>query len=139
MTTFVSRITESAILPTRGSAFAAGLDLYADEDVLIEPGCRRLVGTGVAVAIPSHLAGLVWPRSGLATRGITTDAGVIDADYRGEVRVLLVNHATERFEVLRGMRIAQLVIQPVFPDIREVDVLPIDTGRGEGGFGSTGS
>lgn len=138
MTTSIKRLTETAILPTRGSAFAAGLDLYAVEDVLIEPGCRRLVGTGAAVAIPSHLAGLVWPRSGLATRGITTDAGVIDADYRGEVRVLLVNHATERFEVLRGMRIAQLVIQPTFPHITEVDELP-GTERGADGFGSTGA
>jgi len=139
MTTFVSRITDTAIPPSRGSEFSAGLDLYADEEVLIYPGHWRLVGTGIKVAIPSHLGGLIWPRSGMATRGITVDAGVIDADYRGEVKVLLVNHSRDSFLVTRGMRIAQLVIQPVFPDIREVDVLPIDTERGEGGFGSTGS
>ncbi len=139
MTTFVSRITDSAIMPTRGSEFSAGLDLYADEELLIYPGHWRLIGTGIKIAIPSHLGGLIWPRSGMATRGITVDAGVIDADYRGEVKVLLVNHSRDSFLVTRGMRIAQLVIQPVFPDIREVDELPIDTGRGENGFGSTGS
>ena len=138
MTTFVKRLTETARLPTRGSAFAAGLDLYADEDCTLGYGEARAVKTGIAVAIPSHLAGLVWPRSGLATLGITTDAGVINADYRGEVRVLLVNRGLEAVKVTRGMRIAQLVIQPAFPHITEADELP-GTERGADGFGSTGA
>ena len=137
MTTFVKRLTETARLPTRGSAFAAGLDLYADEDCTLGYGEARAVKTGIAVAISPHLVGLIWPRSGMASIGVTTDAGVIDADYRGEVRVLLVNRGLEAVKVTRGMRIAQMLIQPVLPAMTEVDELPA-TERGDGGFGSTG-
>ena len=138
MTTFVKRLTETARLPTRGTPGSAGLDLYADEDTRIEPWSWRKVSTGIAVAIPPPLAGLVWPRSGVAERlGVTTDAGVIDADYRGELKVLLVNLSDNPWDISPGMRIGQLLIQPVFPHITEVDELP-DTERGAGGFGSTG-
>ena len=135
---FVKRLTETARLPTRDTPGSAGLDLYADEAVRIEPGQRRLISTGISVAIPPHFVGLVWPRSGLACKGITTDAGVIDADYRGEVKVLLVNFSNNPLDISPGMRIGQLLIQPVFPHITEVDELP-DTERGASGFGSTGA
>ena len=135
---FVKRLTETARLPTRGTPGSAGLDLYADEAVRIDPGQRRLISTGISVAIPPHFAGLVWPRSGWARKGITTDAGVIDADYRGELFVLLVNFSNNPLDISPGMRIGQLLIQPVFPHITEVDELP-DTERGAGGFGSTGA
>ena len=135
---FVKRLTETARLPTRGTPGSAGLDLYADEDTHIEPGQWRLISTGISVAIQPHFVGLVWPRSGLACKGITTDAGVIDADYRGELFVLLVNLSNNPLDISPGMRIGQLLIQPVFPHITEVDELP-DTERGASGFGSTGA
>ena len=135
---FVKRLTETARLPTRGTPGSAGLDLYADEAVRIEPGQWRLISTGISVAIPPHFVGLVWPRSGWARKGITTDAGVIDADYRGELEVLLVNLSNNPLDISPGMRIGQLLIQPVFPHITEVDELP-DTERGASGFGSTGA
>ena len=102
---FVKRLTETARLPTRGTPGSAGLDLYADEDTHIEPGQWRLISTGISVAIPPHFVGLVWPRSGWARKGITTDAGVIDADYRGELFVLLVNFSNNPLDISPGMRI----------------------------------
>lgn len=119
----------------------AGLDLLAAEAVTIEPGGRALVPTGVALAIPSGYAGLVLPRSGLALRhGVTVlnAPGLIDAGYRGEVKVLLVNHDRARATVERGERIAQLVLQRVErAELIEVEDLPASD-RGEGSFGSTG-
>jgi dUTP pyrophosphatase len=128
-------------LPARARADDAGLDLYAAEAATIEPGARALVPTGIALAIPTGYAGLVLPRSGLALRhGLTllNTPGLIDAGYRGEVKVLLVNHDRAAVTVARGDRIAQLVIQRVEPaELVEVDELPT-TDRGAGGFGSTG-
>jgi dUTP pyrophosphatase len=123
---------------------AAGLDLRADlsEPVVIAPGRWRLVPTGLAVAIPDGFEGQVRPRSGRAMReGLTVlnAPGTIDADYRGEVQVLLVNFGPEPIEIRAGDRVAQLVVGPVVRVVwREVATLPT-TGRGEGGFGSTGS
>jgi dUTP pyrophosphatase len=128
-------------LPARARADDAGLDLYAAEAATIEPGARALVPTGIALAIPAGYAGFVLPRSGLALRhGLTllNTPGLIDAGYRGEVKVLLVNHDRAAVTVARGDRIAQLVIQRVEPaELVEVDELPT-TDRGAGGFGSTG-
>jgi dUTP pyrophosphatase len=126
-------------LPAYGSANAAGADLRAAVDVTLRPGERAAVPTGLHVAIPVGHVGLVWPRSGLAVRhGLDTLAGVIDSDYRGEVRVVLVNHGQEAASLARGDRIAQLLIQKVErADFRIVDQLE-ETGRGKGGFGSTG-
>ncbi len=132
-------------LPTPRSADAAGVDLAAavptDEPMTIPPGGRGLVPTGFSVALPSGHEGQVRPRSGLAaSHGVTilNAPGTIDADYRGEVKVILVNHGAEPFVVTRGMRIAQLVVAPVAPaDFAEVDDLG-ETARGGGGFGSTG-
>ena len=126
-------------LPEYASAGAAGADLRASESIEIAPGGRAAVPTGVRLQIPSGHVGLVWPRSGLAVRhGIDTLAGVIDSDYRGEVRVVLVNHGDAPFRIAPGDRVAQLLVQRVeraaFAAAAGID----DTDRGKGGFGSTG-
>jgi dUTP pyrophosphatase len=132
-------------LPTYQSAFAAGLDLYAavpaDEPVMITPGSYAKIPTGITLALPPGTEGQVRPRSGLAAQhGVTllNTPGTIDADYRGEVSVLLINHGGAPFEVTRGMRIAQLVIADIVRvTVREAEELD-GTERGAGGFGSTG-
>jgi dUTP pyrophosphatase len=128
-------------LPRYQTAGAAGMDLRADEPVDLAPGERRLVPTGIAVAIPPGWEGQVRPRSGLALKlglGMVNAPGTIDSDYRGEVGVILVNWGQERVRLARGERIAQLVVAPVTrASLVEVASLP-DTGRGDGGFGSTG-
>lgn len=130
-------------LPAYQSLGAAGMDLSAavEEPLVLQPGERRLIPTGFAVAIPPGYEGQVRPRSGLALRhGVTVlnAPGTIDADFRGELRVLLVNHGTEAFVVRRGARIAQLVICPVAEgELVEVEALG-ETSRGDGGYGSTG-
>jgi dUTP pyrophosphatase len=129
----------SGILPAYASDDAAGADLRAAEAITLAPGERAAVGTGVHLEIPPGHVGLVWPRSGLAVRhGLDTLAGVIDADYRGEVRVVLVNHGGEPVRLAPGDRIAQLLIQRVERVVfRKVETLG-ETSRGDGGFGSTG-
>ena len=127
-------------LPAYSSSGSAGADLVAAQAMEIPAGGRAAVPTAVAVAIPDGYVGLVWPRSGLALRhGIDTLAGVIDSDYRGEVRVVLANHGPQPFSVKPGDRIAQLLVQRVerarFQPVERLD----DTERGAGGFGSTGS
>jgi dUTP pyrophosphatase len=136
---------EGLPLPSPKSAFAAGADLAAavpeGETMEIAPGARALVPTGFAIAIPAGYEGQVRPRSGLAAeQGVTVlnAPGTIDADYRGEVKVILVNHGDRPFVVTRGLRIAQLLITPVAAvGFTEVAELP-GTERGAGGFGSTG-
>jgi len=133
-------------LPAYQSAQAAGLDLIAavpaDAPVTLAPGARALIPTGVAIALPHGMEAQVRPRSGLAARhGVTVlnSPGTIDADYRGELQVTLVNLGSESFSVSRGMRIAQLVVAPVArARLREVPKLDL-TPRGETGFGSTGA
>jgi dUTP pyrophosphatase len=137
----VKRLHDGATLPTRAYEHDAGLDLAACERVELGPGERALVGTGLTVAIPDGHAGYVQPRSGLAARhGITVlnTPGLVDAGYRGELKVVLLNtDRSEPFVVEPGMRIAQLVVVPVaFPEPREVAELP-DSERGEKGFGSS--
>jgi dUTP pyrophosphatase len=127
------------VLPAYASAGAAGADLRASEAVIIPAGGRVAVATGLRLQLPPGHVGLVWPRSGLAVRhGIDTLAGVIDSDYRGEVRVVLVNHGQAAFHVAAGDRVAQLLLQrverAVFVTSEEIE----DTDRGGGGFGSTG-
>ena len=138
----VMRIRDDAVLPTRAHSGDAGLDLTACETVTIGAGERATVGTGLAVAIPDDHAGLVVPRSGLALRhglSIVNTPGVIDAGYRDEVRVILLNTDREQaFTVEPGMRIAQLLLVPA----RAVEVVEVseltETARGDGGFGSSG-
>ena len=137
----VRRLDPELPLPARAHPGDAGVDLYAAEAVALAPGERATVPTGVAVAIPEGYAGLVAPRSGLAQRhglGIVNAPGVVDAGYRGEIRVLLVNHGSEPVSLARGERIAQLLVIPVSTvDVVEVYQLP-PSERGAGGFGSTG-
>jgi dUTP diphosphatase len=133
-------------LPAYQSAQAAGLDLMAavpaDAPVVLAPGARALVPTGVAIALPPGIEAQVRPRSGLAARhGVTVlnSPGTIDADYRGELQVILINLGAESFSISRGMRIAQLVIAPVVKaGLHEVGTLDL-TPRGNTGFGSTGA
>jgi dUTP pyrophosphatase len=139
----IARLDERARLPTRAHDGDAGLDLYALEDAMLAPGERASVPTGIAVEIVPGQAGLVLPRSGLAARhgiSVVNAPGLIDAGYRGEVRVLLLNTDREEpFELAAGDRIAQLVLVRVeLPELVEVDGLT-DTARGTGGFGSSGS
>jgi len=138
----VKRLDPSVPLPAYARPGDAGLDLHAAHDVMLEPGARALVGTGLAVAIPFGFAGLVLPRSGLArAQGVTVlnAPGLVDAGYRGELKVLLVNHGGEPVTLRRSERVAQLVIQPVEgAELIEVAELP-PSERGQGGFGSTGA
>jgi dUTP pyrophosphatase len=136
--------TEDLPLPSYESASAAGMDLPAaiTSDVTLNPGERDLIATGLAIALPEGFEAQIRPRSGLAARnGVTVlnTPGTVDADYRGEVKVILVNLSNEPFTITRGMRIAQMVIAPVVQATMElVDELP-ETARGAAGFGSTGT
>lgn len=140
----IKKLNEKAIIPTYGSEYAAGADLYAclDGTVTIEPGETVMIKTGVAVEIPSGFAGFVFARSGIASKKDLAPAnkvGVIDSDYRGEIMVALHNHGHKAQTVEQGERIAQMVIMPyIAPGFCECDNLS-DTERGTGGFGSTGS
>ncbi|XP_029808304.1 deoxyuridine 5'-triphosphate nucleotidohydrolase, mitochondrial isoform X4 [Suricata suricatta] len=133
------RLSEHATAPTKGSARAAGYDLYSAYDYTVPPMEKALVKTDIQIALPSGCYGRVAPRSGLASKHfIDVGAGVIDEDYRGNVGVVLFNFGKEKFEVKKGDRIAQLICERIFyPEIEEVQVLD-DTERGSGGFGSTG-
>ena len=140
----VIKLDKKAILPTYGSEFSAGADLYAclGEPVEIAPGEAVLIHTGLAMEIPVGYAGLIFARSGLATKqGLapSNKVGVIDPDYRGEIMVSLFNHSKESRVIEHGERIAQLVLTPFLTaSWNEVDVLQ-ETKRGAGGFGSTGT
>lgn len=139
----VRRLRDDAVLPARQHEGDAGLDLVAVESATLPPGGgRAMVGTGIAVEVPEGWAGLVCPRSGLAARhgiSVVNGPGIIDAGYRGELRVVLVNtDAHETFEVAPGDRIAQLLLTPVLVGpVVEAEELSA-AGRGAGGFGSTG-
>lgn len=136
---------EGLPLPAYQSGHAAGLDLLAavpdGQPLVLAPGTHALVPTGLAIALPDGFEAQVRPRSGLAAKhGVTVlnSPGTIDADYRGEIAVILINHGTEPFAIRRGERIAQMVIAPVMQvQLNPVGTLP-ETGRGGGGFGSTG-
>lgn len=128
-------------LPAYATAGAAGMDVLAAEDVTIAPGARHAVATGLALAIPPGYEIQVRPRSGLALRhgiSVPNTPGTIDSDYRGELKVILINHGAEPFAIVRGDRVAQLVLAPVvraaWHEVAELDETP----RGAGGFGSTG-
>lgn len=139
----VKKLRENAILPTYGSAGAAGADLYAclDEAVTILPGETAWIPTGIALEVPAGCAGLVYARSSLGVkRGLApaNKVGVIDSDYRGEIRVVLLNHGKEPQTILSGERVAQFIITPVLTPAYEEVLELSDTSRGAGGFGSTG-
>lgn len=151
----VKRLTETAILPTKNYRTDAAFDLYADEDCILKQGKQAIIKTGICMEIPEGYAGLIWPRSGMSAKsGIDVLAGVVDSDYRGEVKVCLLfndlvelsydpfslqhNVTHKEYEVKRGDKIAQMVIQQI-PNfyIKEVSELN-DSDRGELGFGSSG-
>ena len=139
----VKKLRPEAILPTYGSAWAAGADLYAclENDVTITPGQTVFIPTGLSMELPQGTAGLIYARSGLACKRDLAPAnkvGVIDSDYRGEIKVALHNHGETVRSVARGERIAQIVFAPYYTaEFEESDTL-CETVRGEGGFGSTG-
>lgn len=137
------KLTDSAKMPERGSVWAAGYDLFADltEDCVLEPHETYMIGTGIAVAIPEGYFGGIFARSGLSAKEGLRPAnctGVVDADYRGEIKVALHNDSEERRVVQPGQKIAQMVVMPFlsveFEEVTELD----ETERGNGGFGSTG-
>ena len=140
----IKKLNENATIPTYGSEFAAGADLYAclEGDVTIESAQTVLIHTGLAMEIPEGLVGLIYARSGLASKKGLAPAnkvGVIDSDYRGEIMVALHNHGNKPQTISHGERIAQIVFAPFYAaDFKLVDELS-DTVRGTGGFGSTGS
>ncbi len=139
----LKKLRDNASLPVYGTEFAAGADLVAaiDEPVKIGPGKTVPIGTGIALEIPTGLTGLVFGRSGLASKRDLAPAnkvGVIDSDYRGEITVMMHNHGSEEREIIPGERIAQIIFMPYIKGIfEETDSLGM-TGRGECGFGSTG-
>ncbi|KAG2152862.1 dUTP pyrophosphatase [Suillus clintonianus] len=135
----VKRLSDKARIPTRGSSLSAGYDLYSAEKKVIPAHGKALVDTQLSIAVPVGTYGRVAPRSGLASKFmIDTGAGVIDADYRGVVFVLLFNLSDKDFQVEEGDRIAQLIMERIYtPEVMEVDNLD-ETLRGAGGFGSTG-
>ena len=140
----IKKLTPDAIIPTYGTEYSAGADLYSGmtEAVTIKPGTTEFIKTGIAMEIPAGLVGLIYARSGMACkRGLApaNKVGVIDSDYRGEIMVALYNHSGEAVTVSKGERIAQLVLAPfITADFTEADSLE-DSVRGEGGFGSTGT
>lgn len=140
----VKKLNKSAVIPTYGSSYAAGADLYActdGETVIVAPGETKFIHTGIALEIPIGYAGLIYARSGIACkRGLApaNKVGVIDSDYRGEIMVALHNHGTADASIEDGERIAQLVITPYLTVAFEEACELCDTQRGEGGFGSTG-
>lgn len=140
MSLCVKRLTKDAIIPTRGSDASVGYDLYSTDEIIIPPTHRALVGTSVAILMPNGVYGRVAPRSGLAVKnGIHVGAGVVDPDYTGEIMVVLFNHGDKDFEVKKGDRIAQLILEKCeTPRVEEIGFLE-ETDRGSGGFGSTGA
>ncbi|MCH5323627.1 MAG: dUTP diphosphatase [Eubacterium sp.] len=143
MTINVKKVKEGAVLPLRATAKSAGADLYAclEKDVIIQPGERMLIATGIAVEIPDGFGGFVFPRSGNAIKkgmSMANAVGVIDSDYRGEISVPLINLGSEPFTVSNGDRIAQFIVIPIeLCDYAESESLGV-TERNQGGFGSTG-
>lgn len=136
---YVKKLTDTAVLPTYGSEYAVGMDLYADEIVHIYPQGKAMVSTGIAVAIEPNTYLRIAPRSGLANKyAIDVLAGVVDEDYRGELKVILFNHGSDIFTVNRGDRIAQAINEVIVrPAVTESTDLPASL-RGADGFGSTG-
>jgi len=137
---YIKKLKESALIPTRATDLDAGYDLYSTEDGVVPAGGRKVVGTGIAIAIPMSYYGRVAPRSGLAVKkGIDVLAGVIDSGYRGEVGVVLQNLSNEHFTYAKGDRVAQLILEQCNSiGWVELDELK-DSERSDGGFGSTGN
>ena len=139
MTLHIKKLSATAIIPKYIHPHDAGMDLYSNETITLQPQERKLISTGIAMAIPSGYVGLIWDKSGIAANhGLKTMAGVIDSGYRGEIKILIHNLSSRPYTVQSGTKIAQMLIQPVVQneiiEVKELD----DTSRGVGGFGSTG-
>lgn len=139
MPILIKKLSPTATIPKYVHPHDAGMDLYSNETITLQPQERKLISTGVAMAIPSGYVGLIWDKSGIATNhGLKTMAGVIDSGYRGEIKILIHNFSNQPYTVQAGTKIAQMLIQPVVQkEIIEVQELD-DTSRGKEGFGSTG-
>lgn len=138
---FFQRCNEHAQMPTRGTVYSAGWDLYTCEDVTLEPGQSLLVGTGLKIEIPTGLFGAIYPRSGMAVKqeiALKNMTGIIDSDYRGEVKLPLWNTGKNAVTIPAGTRAAQIVFQP-YADLPWIEDAITVTERGEGGFGHTGT
>lgn len=134
----VKKLSPDAILPSKGDPSDAGIDIYTNESYTLQPGERHAFSTGIAVEFPSGYVALFWDRSGLGSKGIHRLAGVVDAGYRGEWKVIVINLSAEPYEVKAGDKIVQCVFQKFEPvEIEEVEEL-VDSKRGERGFGSSG-
>ena len=135
----IKKLKNDAVIPESGSLKSAGYDLSSIEDVVLTPGERKMISTGISVAIPEGYYGRVAPRSGLAHKhGIDVLAGVIDADYRGEIKVILLNTGYDVVSLEKHSRIAQLIIENVYKPVLEIVDDLDETQRGADGFGSTG-
>jgi dUTP pyrophosphatase len=135
----IKKLSEDATLPRYAQPGDAGMDFYSNEEITILPNERKLVSTGISMAIPKGYVGLIWDKSGIATKhGIKTMAGVIDSSYRGEVKILIHNLSNQTHKIEKNTKVAQMLIQPV--EQKEIsEVIELDqTERGTGGFGSTG-
>lgn len=139
MTIPVQRLHPDATLPTYAHPGDAGMDVYSNEEVTLQPRERKAVSTGISMAVPEGYVALVWEKSGRALKeGLSTMAGVVDAGYRGEVMIVVLNVSETPIQISRGQKLAQILIQPVVSGtIQEVESLD-DSSRGTGGFGSTG-
>ena len=135
----IKKLSEDATLPRYAQPGDAGMDFYSNEEITILPNERKLVSTGISMAIPEGYVGLIWDKSGISTKhGIKTMAGVIDSSYRGEVKILIHNLSNQTHKIEKNTKVAQMLIQPV--EQKEIsEVIELDqTERGTGGFGSTG-
>jgi len=135
----VKKLHSDAIIPNYAHPGDAGMDIYSNEDIIIYPKERRAVKTGISIQLPEGYVALVWDKSGMAFNfGLTTLAGVMDSGYRGEYQITILNTTTSPYEVKKGQKIAQILIQPIeHAEVIETQELE-DSSRGDGGFGSTG-
>ena len=134
----IKKLHPDAVIPKYAHETDAGMDIYSCEELVVKPKHRALVKTGISMDFPKGYVALVWDKSGMATKGLTALAGVIDSGYRGEYKILLLNVGSKDFKIEKGQKIAQILIQPVVSGkIEEVEELD-ERSRGKGGFGSTG-
>lgn len=135
----IKKLNSEAILPKYSHGGDAGMDIYSIEELIIKSHGKKIVSTGIAIELPEGYVSLIWDKSGLASKnGVTTLGGVIDSGYRGEYKIILLNTSNEDFKIIKGQRIAQVLIQKIErAEIEEVEELN-ESSRGDGRFGSTG-
>jgi dUTP pyrophosphatase len=137
---FVKKITQNATLPLKSSKFAAGFDLFSAYNHIVKPFTNKLIFTDLQIKFPSDAYGRIAPRSGLALKGIDIGGGVVDSDYTGNVGIIIFNFSNEDFKIVKGDRVAQLIIEKIYNlDVKECEHLNEKTERGNKGFGSSGT